>query len=115
MTGLIEKGGTETEVRSEKIARALEGQHPTSESLNRLAFLILHEAPTTFCRILLITSPERLSIKAAQPLRQTQWTPLINSEYLQNPQNLYWKAITERRVQVPVSYTHLTLPTNREV
>jgi len=98
--GLIEQGRTETEVRSEEIAWALEGQHPTSESLNHLAFLILHEAPTTFCRILLITSPERLCIKAAQPLRQTQWTPLIHSEYLQNPENLYWKAITERRVQV---------------
>jgi signal transduction histidine kinase/PAS domain-containing protein len=97
---LIEKGRTETEVKSEEIARALEGQHPTSESLNHLAFLILHEAPTTFCRILLITSPDRLSIKAAQPLRETQWTPLVHSEYLQNPQNLYWKAIAERKVQV---------------
>ncbi len=87
-------------MKSEEIARALEGQHPTSESLDHLAFLILHEAPTTFCRILLITSPDRLCIKAAQPLRQTQWMPLINSEYLQNPENLYWKAIAERKVQV---------------
>jgi signal transduction histidine kinase/PAS domain-containing protein/putative methionine-R-sulfoxide reductase with GAF domain len=96
----MEEGRTETEVSSEEIARAIEGQHPTSESLNHLAFLILHEAPTTFCRILLITTPGRLCIKAAQPLRQTQWTPLIDSEYLQNPESPYWKAITERRVVI---------------
>ena len=54
--------------------------------------------------------------EGAEDLEQAITNPAKNSENTdQNEATIDWNALTELALDVAVSYTHLTLPTNREV
>ena len=69
-----------------------------SESLSRLASLIVKKLPTTFCRIL-IKEDDSLQVKAAEPIRETAWNRALNHVYKEEPA-VFWSIIEEGKPRI---------------
>lgn len=63
------------------------------KALSQLASFIVKKLPTTFCRILL-KEDDSLKVRAAEPIRETNWNPALDQVYSGEPQ-IFWSVLKE--------------------
>jgi len=64
-----------------------------SKALSQLASFIVKKLPTTFCRILL-KEDDSLKVRAAEPIRETNWNPALDQVYSEEPR-IFWSVLKE--------------------